>query len=409
MGEKDNIFIPMSVEQSTNKKSNYFFSIKKGVLMALALLPGVVWVPYIALLTMGRITGLILGILSYAVIMLFVVRFVIFEELTWKRIFRNLEKNKLSSYKHFWGIDRIESNGVIHYKYSGESSLRKAMVLKLVRGSKIGKGRDFEERYIEINRKMLNMLLSEGLGVDIYTALDEKEVPYNVQRMYRQAQEIEDELTREIALEHINNLAYQTKSRKRLEVVYWVVYFEDPSKFKDMVNIVKRLRDIADTSRLYKISKVLRKTEVEYFLSRYLCINVIPAISERGKVEDISKYGEVVRVFDEDGNEIWVEGDLGKNSLGNAGDEGISSGEEGSDEILGEDNVEVLNKCVDLDELEGSGKGEVDIEDLKEIKRNELLSYMENIEDKEYDREDLNNSRVRKYRSVNNEGGDEIV
>lgn len=400
MGDK--IFIPMSVEHSNTKRSNYFFSAKKGVIMALGILPGVIWVPYVASLTEGSFVGFIVGVVSYAIFLVFLARFLIFEEPTWKRIFQRLKENKLSSFRYFWGIDRVDDDGVIHYKYSGEGNLRKGVVLKFIRGSRIGRGKDYEARYKEVHRKMLNRMLRLGLTADIYTALDDREVPYSIRRMYRQIEKIDDELARGIALEHVNNLAYQTKNKKRVEAIYWVLYFNDPWKFKNIKGITGEIKGIADSSGFFKESKVLNKVEVINFIAKYLCVSMLPDIAAVGDSnEGLGEYGDIVRVFDSDGNEEWIEGERLEvgvekdiEELGDAREVGgydevfIDDLEDGGEHenslavegyLPGENDLEGL-VIDDLYNDEGpgevSGKRDDERDLIEEAKRRELLRYI---------------------------------
>ena len=304
---RDRIQIPLSLETTSTSRSSYFFSYKKGIWMALAILPSVIWVPFVASATPGRPTGLLIGLVTYLIAFIYFLRFVIFEELVFRKIFRDLEKNKLSNHKYFWGIDRIDSNGIIHYKYSGGGKLRKGVVIKLIRATKIGRDESYEYEYRDTFRRMLKEILRKGMSVDIYDTLDDKNVPYNIVQMNHKLKKLEDELTRKIATEHVKNLALIAKNNKRLEVNYLTIFFDDPLQFKEIDKLAGDIARIAENSKFFKIVKILSKEEVERYIAHRLEINAFPAEEGYVDVEDFSIYGEVYRVFDEDGNEDWIE------------------------------------------------------------------------------------------------------
>ena len=314
LSKNNKVFIPLSIEQTAPGKQHYFFSAQKGVMMALALIPGIITIPLFASLTPGSIRGMILGFIVYGIAYLLFLRFFIFEEITWKRIFLNLHKNKMSDHNYFWGIDRVSDNGIIHYKYSGESSLKKAVVVKLIRGSRIGRGENYEEEYKEVIRRILHTVLYEGGGysVNIYSIVDDSSIPESMKKMYAKASNIESDVAREIAMEHINNLALQAKYRKKIETVYLLLSTEDFRLYKKILDVAFNITNIAKNSRIFKIAEVLNKREVEDFITQYLCVNMLTQVTDvnNEEVKDFREYGDIIRVFDENGEEEWVELDL---------------------------------------------------------------------------------------------------
>ena len=306
--DEDKVFIPLSVENTNAQRTGYFMSTKKGILMALGILPSVIWVPLVANATPGSTSGVFVGVVTYGFFFIMFLRFIIFEEITWRRIFKNLFENKISTSAYFWGIDRIEESGIIHYSYAGRNTLRKGGVIQLIAGSKVGKGLDYDEKYREALRRITREALKEDLKLEIREMLDNKNLPNNIKSMYLKVRNIKDSLAREIALEHINNLAAITKNRKRLEITYLILYFDSPRKFKRIIDISNNIIKVAESTGIFKYTKILSKKEVELFISRTLSINTFPNMDDRFKADNFEIYGDIYRVFDEHGNEEWIEG-----------------------------------------------------------------------------------------------------
>lgn len=305
--DKNKIFIPFNIEQTSVYRSSYIFSPKKSIMLMLMILPSIFWIPYTSSLTPGSPMGLILGVLVYVVGVIFFTRFVIFEEGTWKKVFQEREINKLSSYKYFWGIDKIDSNGMIHYKLSVVGGVKVSFVVKLIQGYSIGRGTYFEDRFKRSIQTFINDLCRYGYTIKKYTYFDKKTVPEGIQKMYEDIKLIKDDLTREIALEHVNNLALRAKTSQRILVHYFEISTTDPIQAKVSYDELTSLLNELNSQRFFKVCKILDKKEVEDFIIDYLNIGITPSDVGEYDYNLFRRYGEIVRLFDANGNEEWVE------------------------------------------------------------------------------------------------------
>ena len=165
MGKK--LFMPLSIEQQSTSRKNYFFTTKKGIMLLFIILPSILWVPRMASLTPGSIKGLLIGLFTYVIFFTLFIRFVIFEEATWKKIFNERERYKLSSHKYFWGIDRIDNTGLIHYRYSVVGGVKNAVIVKLIQGYDVGRGENYHDRFRYSVRVFMHELLREGYSFKI--------------------------------------------------------------------------------------------------------------------------------------------------------------------------------------------------------------------------------------------------
>jgi len=306
----DKVFIPLSIESTSVKRQNYFTSGSKGLILVLSIVPAFIWIPYLTSLTKGSIMGMILGTLSYLIVFSFVLRFTIFEEGRFRQIFYSLNENKVSSYKYFWGIDRIDDNGIIHYSYEGKDSIRKAFVIKLIRGNIVGKGSSYARDFRETMRKIKSFILGKGVIVEEIQLSSNKGTPENIKHMYRNVKKIKNQKAKELAQDHVNNIAFMARHSKQLETVYLVIIFEDALKFKFMESMSQTIVSIAKSSGFFKIAKQIEKYEVENFIEDYLAIRGIKSFEFPSEIKPFDNYCTVESLYDSDGNEEWFDKEL---------------------------------------------------------------------------------------------------
>lgn len=295
------------MESTTSSKTGYFFSTGKAVIILLGFLPSIIWIPICASISVGRITGLIIGIITFLIFYFYFLRFVIFEELTWKKIFKNLRENKISNTNYFWDIDKIDRDGTINYVYTGSGGTRKAFIIKLIAESKIGKGENYTQEYRNNIRIIMRNLLRDGYEFSVYETREPRSVPDNLKNFYNNLKRIEDPFSREIALEHINNLAKITRNRKRLESLHIVVYITDVKKFRSLSSEKNKILNLCSRGKYFKDVKILKEVEPYEFISKILCINTIHKDNKQSQIEEFKKYGQIYRVFDTYGNEEWID------------------------------------------------------------------------------------------------------
>ncbi len=396
MLDKNKLFTPLSIENTTSGQSGYFFSARKGVLIVLGFIPGIFWIPLCSSVTIGSAWGILFGLISFTIYYIYFLRFIVMEETNWKKIFKKLYENKMSNIDHFWDIDTISKRGIINYRYTAEGGVRKAMIIKLISSSKIGKGEDYKQDYQDNMKRIIHNLLREGCEIQIYETRESKEVPENLKSFYNNMKKIEDPLTKEIVLEHINNVAKITRSRKKLESMYIVVYITDVKKFKRIESERRYLESMCSQGKYFKEVKTLNREEILDFIAKILCINVINRENlNKSKIEEFRKYGEIYRVFDDKGNEEWLDIDNMEEEIEER--EEIEDGEDREDdrdivditeemreefnrkinqELEDERKQEELNNDKDLEELIERSERELYEGDSREDKRRLLIKEL---------------------------------
>lgn len=302
--EGEKIFIPMSIDQNSTTRAGYFFSPFKSFIMIGGFIPGIPWVMYAYSSSGDNIWGLVIGLVTFLITHFYLVRFVVFEERRLKRMMRTLDENKRSGVDHFWGIDEIEDDGVIRYKYS--LGLRKAVIVKVVRGSTVGVANDFKDRYKYSNLTFTRDLLRQRFGYMKYTKLERVDLPEGIRDYNARVAKIEDENVKRVLMLNLKTIANFTKEYKSVVVDYYVVSASDPKLLSSFKPLVHDIMTKAYGGEVYfRGTKILDKSEVVQFLNDTLYVKGVRAEGYQA-IENYSfgDFGSVFRAFDQAGREV---------------------------------------------------------------------------------------------------------
>lgn len=305
--EGEKIFIPMSIDQNSTTRAGYFFSPFKSFIMIGGFIPGVPWVMYAYSSSGDNIWGLVIGLVTFLIAHFYLVRFVVFEERRLKKMMRTLDENKRSGVDHFWGIDEIEDDGVIRYKYS--LGLRKAVIVKVVRGSTVGVADDFKDRYKYSNLTFTRDLLRQRFGYMKYTKLERVDLPEGLRDYNARVAKIEDENVKRVLMLNLKTIANFTKEYKSVVVDYYVVSASDPKLLSSFKPLVHDIMTKAFGGEVYfRGTRILDKSEVVQFLNDTLYVKGVRADGYQA-VENYSfgDFGSVFRAFDQVGREVMFD------------------------------------------------------------------------------------------------------
>ena len=302
--EGEKIFIPMSIDQNSTTRAGYFFSPFKSFIMVGGFIPGVPWVMYAYSSSGDNIWGLLIGLVTFLIAHFYLIRFVVFEERRLKKMMRTLDENKRSGVDHFWGIDEIEDDGVIRYKYS--LGLRKAVIVKVVRGSTVGVASDFKERYKYSNLTFTRDLLRQRFGYMKYTKLERVDLPEGLKDYNARVAKIEDENVKRVLLLNLKTIANFTKEYKSVVVDYYVVSASDPKLLSSFKPLVRDIMTKAFGGEVYfRGTHILDKNEVVQFLNDTLYVKGVRADGYQAVENyEFSDFGSVFRAFDHSGREV---------------------------------------------------------------------------------------------------------
>lgn len=308
------VFIPMSIDQNSTRRSSYFMSPLKMSVAMLALIPGVILSFYAYSGSGNNYSAMVLSFLLYLFFYSFLIRYYVLEERRLKRMLKTLEANKISKSDYFWGIEEIDDKGVIHYRYN--NGLQKAIVVKISRGSLIGKPDDFFETHSQITLKFIRNLLRNNFRIMKYSKLEPNEMPLGIRYSLNRMRKIKDEAQRNVVKMNIDTVSKFTKEKKYVIVDYYVIYNRDIRLMKTFRKIVDDLIESTFKNEVYfRGSKILNSDEVVEFIANVLTIRSVP---RKGYYDsdniNFSEFGKIHRLFDIEGNEVAI--DLEKELFG---------------------------------------------------------------------------------------------
>lgn len=304
---RNKIFIPMSIDQNSTTREGYFASPLKMAVAIVGIIPGIPWSLYALKVSNDSVQVLIIAILVYAFLYSYLIRYFVFEERRLKRMMKTLDRNKVSRADYFWGIDEIDPKGVIKYKYS--TGLRRAVVVKVTRGSAVGVPDSFEDNFKELNLKFTRNLLSQGFSFMKYTKMETKQLPEGLSDCFRRMEKIKDKGQKSIMKLNLETISGFTKDYKSVVVDYYVVSNSNLrllSSFRSLVEDAVRTTYGNDT--YFRGTSLLNEGEVVEFIED---VSYIKGVTSEGyyEVEDrkFEEYGKVFRVFDESDTEVYLD------------------------------------------------------------------------------------------------------
>lgn len=302
------VFVPMSIEQNSSTKRSYFLSPTKAAL-GMGLLVPIVPVSFYAYSSSnGNWIVFGVAVLIYIFIYTLLLRFVVLEERRLKKMVRTLDANKISPTSYFWGIDEIADDGIIHYRYN--FGLQKAVIVKICRGSIIGRDETFAENYADANLRFIRGLLKNNFSYMKYSQLENSKMPDGLVDYIKRLEAIDDVAQRAVLRMNIETISEFTKGHKRVINDYYVIYNKDVRIMKSFKTVVRDLI-VASYSHIpyFDDSHILDSDEVVEFISNNLNVKTV---QKRGYIdntekEPFEKYGRVIRLLDSEGKDGLVD------------------------------------------------------------------------------------------------------
>lgn len=301
------VFVPMSIDQNSTSRVGYFFSPFKSVVMVGSFVPIIPFTFYAYSTSNDNWLVFAVSAVIYLIIYSFILRFIVFEERRLKKMLKNLEEHKISKSDYFWGIDEIDNDGVIHYRYN--VGLKKAVIVKVCRGSTVGKGDNFESDYSDSNLKFVRGLLQGKFEFMRYSRLETRELPPGLKDYIRRLEKIEDEAQRTVMRMNIDTMSTFVKDNKKVISDYYVIYNTDVRLMKTFRLLIRDLIISSFGQEVYfKGTHILDVDEVVQFIAETLNVKTV---NRRGYFDNIDAefedYGEVFRLIDSDGEELNVD------------------------------------------------------------------------------------------------------
>lgn len=156
--DKDKMFLPMNVEGGSYEEK--FFNTTKILTIAVIVITWVFFIVWLNSLQYTSIIAKFISILILFVITVYAVRFIIFEESYFYRMYKKtlLYSNPTSDV--FWNIASIKDNDIGSVILFSDGRI--GVLIKLKRGSIIGRGRDFIEEHYDAVSNFLREIVLRG-------------------------------------------------------------------------------------------------------------------------------------------------------------------------------------------------------------------------------------------------------
>ena len=302
------VFVPMSIEQNSSTKRGYFFSPSKAAIGMALIVPIVPLSFYAYSSSNGNWIVFGISVLVYLLIYTLLFRFVILEERRLKKMVRNLDANKISPTSYFWGIEEIADDGIIHYRYN--FGLQKAIIVKICRGSIIGRDENFADSYADANLRFIRGLLKNNFSYMKYSQLENTQMTKGLQDYIKRLENIDDAAQRAVLRMNIETISEFTSKHKRVINDYYVIYNRDVRIMKSFKSVVRDLIVASYSHNPYfDGSRILDSDEIVEFISNNLNVKTV---QKRGYVdntqkEPFEKYGKVFRILDSKGQDILID------------------------------------------------------------------------------------------------------
>lgn len=309
--DESRMYIPMTIDTTDVKRSNYFLSNKKVVEMIAALLP------YIFMLypmMQGGVRWLPILIVSagYALVYVYFIRFRILEEIRLRNMVRELDENRISGVDHFWGINKIgnkgSDDGIIHYKRMG--STERGLVVYFDRGSTVGVEEGNYTRFRQTKMDFLREISLQKFNFQWYEIPKRSETPEALIEYFNKMTEMDNDVFRKLLKLQIDiNIIYTTDTEQRY-VDYIVIRNKNFRTLRRFRKVVQEIIDSTLETNGYIIdAKILGKKEVEKFFEDVLQIDSLDSGSVRKGTDVVpfENFATVQRVIRQDGRDLPLE------------------------------------------------------------------------------------------------------
>lgn len=309
--DESRMYIPLTIDTTEVRRTNYFFSNRKMVEMVVALLP---FIFMIYPMLQGGVRWVPIAIVSvvYAILYIYFLRFRIFEENLLRKMVQELDKNKISGLDHFWGINKIGDkgmdDGVIHYKRL--VTMERGIVVAFDRGSTVGVEEGNYTRFRQTKMDFLRELSLQKFNFRWYELPKRSETPESMVNYFNLMTEMENEnFKRLLKLQIDINILYSTDTEQRY-VDYILIRNKNFRTLRRFRKVVQEIIDTTLETNGYIVNaRILGKSEIEEFFEDYLMIDSLDSKNIRTgtDVKPFEEFATVKRIIRQDGRDLPLE------------------------------------------------------------------------------------------------------
>lgn len=307
--DEEKMYIPMSIDNAETNRTSYFFSNKKVLEMALAILP--YFVLMYPLMSGGvRLIPLIIVTVCYGVIYVYFIRFRIIEESRLRDMVNELDKNKMSGLDHFWQINKLQDNGVIHYVLDPTVGKELGVVVSFDRGSTVGVPVGNFTRYRQTKMLFLRELHKQGFDFTWYELPKRSETPDSLVHYFNLMTTHADEDFRKLLKLQIDINNMFVTDAEQPYVDYILIRNHNFRTLRRFRQVIQDAIDLSLATNGYIMNpRTLNKAEVETFFEDYLLVDSIDANKVRRGVviKPFEAFAKVTRIIRHDGVDVPLE------------------------------------------------------------------------------------------------------
>jgi len=231
---KNKIFVPLSIEDLSYKRGNYFFSDQK--------LAYVIGYFFLVMLLYAYMSKYLASLKDFILFFIFIgyftqlyLRKVVFEENKLMDNFKEYKNNRVSDLKVLWGIHDITRDGIIKF-----SNLSQGICVRLGMGGKIGIPDEKIELHFRAIEKFYKNLAFNGFRFILIDIQKKPSLPESVKLYNKLLDREKNEMIKRIVRMELNYLSLLILNSEPKTMTYYVIY-------------VDRIMDSSDIERIKMI------------------------------------------------------------------------------------------------------------------------------------------------------------
>lgn len=307
--DEQKMYVPLSIDNAATNRSGYFFSNRKVVEMALAVMP-YFFLMYPMMSGGARLFPMLIVTICFGVVYIYFFRFRILEENRLRSMVNELDKNKISGLDHFWQINKLQDNGVIHYVLDASVGKELGIVVAFDRGSTVGVPKGNFTRFRQTKMQFLRELHLQGFDYTWYELPKRSETPNSLINYFNLMSTHQNEDFRKLLKLQIdiNNLFVTDAEQPYVD--YILIRNHNFRTLRRFRQIIQDVMDLSLATNGYILNpRILNKTEVEAFFEDYLMVDSIDANKVRRGVivKPFDEFGKVTRIVRHDGVDVPIE------------------------------------------------------------------------------------------------------
>lgn len=302
---REDLFIPLSIDRVQSNKQLYFMTNGKvaglgGIIIVFFILASILLKGSTSLMPLIFL-AVIFGIFSF-----YYIRFVMFEENRLKKSVRDSDLNQVVRLDHFNSVQRISEDGLLEYQHRLGGGFKRAYVIGLRRGSKVGVPQGFMEQQKRVLNAFLQEIHRKGWSYDRFEMEKRPELAQTTIAGLNRLRGIKVDAKRNYHRLQLETMKEYTMSDSQEIVDYYVIYNRRIDTFKFFKdNLDSIIRKTFHSSTYFKNTNILNIKGLQLFFEDLLLLDSFDLDDIRKNVEnkDFSEFGVLVRAIDSEGED----------------------------------------------------------------------------------------------------------